>query len=206
MNNSELKSVGLYATSKSEFPDNLTFIRDMIENPQVSSESIDYQFLQKELNKRRPQPMQKKSGIELIEPQTKPSTRKIKYIKSPFSVAQPKNAIYNRPKSNIMEITYTFPDTNSKSGTSTKTIEDKNFALKKNSQIPNVNSNKKNPQLTTYIDASTDQNGPKQPKSYLSWKFIGDTKDGNFGILTGKIDARETPTTLKRNFANIPSY
>lgn len=194
MNDSKGKQSELNPLSKYQHSDNLTFLRDMIDNTQASPESIDYQFLQKELYKRRPQPIKQKKGIELIEPQTKPPTRKPNYIKTPFSMAQAKNEYHNRPKSQIKEITYTFPDTNVQSEIKTTNNDD-------NSQL---NESQRNTQFVNTVSTSTERNGPKQPKSYLSWKFVGDTKDGNFGILTGKIDARETPKTLRRDFANIP--
>lgn len=206
MNLVKKKQDGMYTSSKYETSQDLTFLRDMIENKNTSPESIDYQFLQKELYKRRPQPTKQQKGIELIEPQTKPPTRRPNYIKSTYSSSQTKHEFYNRPKSYIKEITYTFPNTNTQSETKNeRSVEIDNSDMTQSHPIPQTIDNQKSPQLITNTPTKcAERNGPKQPKSYLSWKFIGDTKDGNFGILTGKIDARETPTTLRRNFANIP--
>lgn len=196
----------MYSSPKSEISDDLTFLRGMIEQPSSPSESIDYQFLQKELNKRRPQPVKPKKGIETIEPQTKPPTRKPNYLKSPFSYAQSKSSLGTLPKSNMREITYTFPNDNDELEAATNVEADNisNFS-NPHSRTSQTKSRQYDLQITTNSTIATvEKSIPKQPKSYLSWKFIGDTKDGNFGILTGKINARETPTTLKRNFANIP--
>ena len=41
-------------------------------------------------------------------------------------------------------------------------------------------------------------------RNYVSWKYVGDTLDGSFGTLTGKIDAQTDREELRKDFANMP--
>lgn len=175
------KLADIYATPKAELAeDDLSFLRGMIDKPQQQSEPIDYSFLKNELAKRRPAPVAQKKGIELIEPQTKPPTRGPKYIKA--------RAVSRQTQYTFDELPFEVTSQYSRSELQSRDLD----VMEEN---PTASA-------TTEITKSP-VGKPRKPKSYVAWKYIGET-DGVLGCLTGKIDAAETPTTLRRELANIP--
>lgn len=207
-----------YTTPPTELiDDDLTFLREMIAQPSKPPEPIDYNFLQKELSKRTPHQPKSLNGISSLEPQTKPPTRGPKYIRSIVNSPCPSNL--SSGKIGMRDITYTFPEIESKR----QPYSSLSNASIKNPQVSPSKHNPKERKVTTSltktkivpndnlppdqrnIEFATQNRQPsKQPKSYVAWKFIGNMFDGNFGTLTGKLDASEDPTTLRKDFANIP--
>lgn len=177
------KLADIYATPKTELvEDDLSFLRGMIDKPVVESDPIDYSFLRNELAKRRPAPHVPKKGIEMIEPQTKPATRGPKYIKSRVVSRQAQYTFDDLP----FEVTSQY----SRSETMSR---DQDVA-----EVPLPTSSP-----TDEVSNTSSPSKARKPKSYVAWKYIGET-DGVLGCLTGKVDAAETPTTLSRELANIP--
>ncbi|OHS97814.1 hypothetical protein TRFO_09237 [Tritrichomonas foetus] len=189
MYNPPTKLAEIYATPKSELAeDDLSFLRAMIDRPPPPPEPIDFNFLQNELVKRRPPPVPPKKGIEMIEPQTKPATRGPKYIKS---------------RSISRQIQYTFEDP----ADTIPSIPDNSSS----EEFPHTRNMTQSSQSSQISKTRTAANGGrrtqsviKNPKSYLAWKYIGDTLDGSFGTLTGKVDASGKPEVVSKEFANIP--
>ena len=184
----------IYSTPKSELPDDdLSFLRTMIEKPPPPSDPIDFDFLKNELAKRRPPPKPKKTGIELIEPQVKPSSYVPKFLKT--SIASPSFAEKRNPPPAAELVVHTelVPEPD-------KNLEESQHEL--NSQ------NIEETQPIEEIEKVEKKSPPKikTPKKYVSWKYIGDL-DGELGILSGKLDPQEEKKkgrNISKDFANLP--
>lgn len=186
------KLADIYATPKPELPDDdLTFLRSMIEKPMPPPDPIDFNFLKNELAKRRPPPVPKPKGIELIEPQTKPSKHVPKYLtcaKSPTTTKRSET----RPTTTFAERDEPRPPTNSS---------------KKPDPLYNSVENLYEDSIQPQNPPVEENHGPqniKKPKKFYGYRYIGDL-DGEIGVLSAKIDVdKEKDRNIAAEFADLP--
>ena len=185
----------IYSTPKSELPDDdLSFLRTMIEKPPPPTDPIDFDFLKNELAKRRPPPKPRKTGIELIEPQVKPSAYTPKFLKT--SIAAPSFAERRVPPP-AEELVVQMEPENEKE-------------MERNQSDLMIRSKEETQETQNFDESekSAKRTPPKikTPKKYVSWKYIGEL-DGELGVLSGKIDPQEEKKNgrnISKDFANLP--
>ena len=185
----------IYATPKPELPDDdLSFLRSMIEKPPPPVDPIDYDFLKNELTKRRPVQQPKPKGIELLEPQVKPSNHVPKYLKTKSEEIPNKTPDLPRTASRGMSVP-------SEELIVQMTPAEENFQSLKPSQEELINEG-----IREISSPAKPAKPAKKPKKYVSWKYVGDM-DGELGVLSGKLDVekeKENGRNIASDFANLP--
>lgn len=187
------KLADIYATPKPELPDDdLTFLRSMIEKPEPPPDPIDFNFLKNELAKRRPAPVPKPKGIELIEPQTKPSKHIPKYLTTGKTSALSKRT-ESRP-------TTTFKERDEQPQPPKPEIKQESAT----NSPPSNNNQSIAPLALENTVEHVERKAIKKPKKYYGYRYIGDL-DGEIGVLSAKIDVdKEKDRNIAEDFAELP--
>lgn len=203
----------MYATYQTGPVDgNLLSLKSKVEQPTLQTENIDQDFLQKEISKRRPPPVKKSAGVQLIQLNTESITRQPRHLKTNYK--KHPNPVFKVTNNNITE--ELAHKTLNKSETYSNTFNDMDKEVHmRNYGNENINKNEAlngaffsekghYPNRVLYVSERTSPKATKAPKKYLSWKYFGSI-GGRMGITSAKITCEKKKNAdLLREFSDLP--